>query len=69
MEASEVKRMLELEEENTKLKKMFAELSLENHAMKELFAKKGGDSRSTRLCECSNFTWIISHASLSFKWT
>ncbi len=41
MEASEVKRMLELEEENTKLKKMFAELSLENHAMKELFAKKG----------------------------
>lgn len=41
MEASEVKRMRELEEENTKLKKMFAELSLENHAMKELFAKKG----------------------------
>ena len=41
MEASDVKRMRELEEENTKLKKMFAELSLENHAMKELFAKKG----------------------------
>jgi len=41
MEASELKRMHELEEENTKLKKMFTELSLENHAMKELFAKKG----------------------------
>ncbi|EXR50637.1 transposase family protein [Acinetobacter baumannii 1391434] len=41
MEASDVKRMRELEEENAKLKKMFAELSLENHAMKELFAKKG----------------------------
>lgn len=41
MEASDVKRMRELEEENTKLKKMFAELSLENHAMKELFSKKG----------------------------
>lgn len=41
MEVSDVKRMRELEEENTKLKKMFAELSLENHAMKELFAKKG----------------------------
>lgn len=32
--------MRELEEENAKLKKMFAEMSLENHAMKELFAKK-----------------------------
>ena len=41
MEASDVKRMRELEEENTKRKKMFAELSLENHAMKELFSKKG----------------------------
>ncbi len=41
MEANDVKRLKELEEENTKLKKMFAEVSLENHAMKELFAKKG----------------------------
>jgi putative transposase len=41
MEASDVKRLSELEEENLKLKKLFAEVSLENHAMKELFAKKG----------------------------
>ncbi len=41
MEANDVKRLKELEDENTKLKKMFAEVSLENHAMKELFAKKG----------------------------
>lgn len=41
MEASDVKRLKELEEENTKLKKLFAEVSLENYAMKELFAKKG----------------------------
>jgi len=41
MEASDVKRLRELEEENAKLKKMFADVSLENHAMKELFAKKG----------------------------
>jgi putative transposase len=41
MEASDVKRLRELEEENLKLKKLFAEVSLENHAMKELFAKKG----------------------------
>ncbi|GGB22451.1 transposase [Agarivorans gilvus] len=41
MDASELKRVKELEEENSKLKKLFAEVSLENHAMKELFAKKG----------------------------
>ncbi len=41
MEANGVKRLKELEDENTKLKKMFAEVSLENHAMKKLFAKKG----------------------------
>lgn len=41
MEASDVKRLKELEEENAKLKKMYADVSLENHAIKELFAKKG----------------------------
>lgn len=41
MEANDVKRLKELEEENIKFKKMFAEVSLENHAMKVLFAKKG----------------------------
>lgn len=41
MDTNDVKRLKELEEENTKLKKMFAEVSLENHAMKALFAKKG----------------------------
>ena len=41
MEASEMKRMRELEEENAKLKRLFADVSLENQAMKDLFAKKG----------------------------
>jgi Transposase. len=41
MEASDVKRLKELEEENAKLKKMFADVSLENNAIKELVAKKG----------------------------
>jgi putative transposase len=41
MEASDIKRLRELEEENSRLKKMFADLSLENEAMKELFKKKG----------------------------
>ncbi|EMA3643387.1 transposase, partial [Providencia stuartii] len=34
MEANDVKRLKELEDENAKLKKLFAEVSLENQAMK-----------------------------------
>ncbi len=49
MEASDVKRLKELEEENAKLKKMFADVSLENNAIKELVAKRVGDSRETRM--------------------
>ena len=41
MEASDVERLKELEEENVKLKKMFADVSLENNAIKEHVAKKG----------------------------
>jgi len=41
MEASDIKRLKELEEENNRLKKMYANLSLEHEAMKELIAKKG----------------------------
>ncbi|GFD73725.1 hypothetical protein KUL113_31450 [Tenacibaculum sp. KUL113] len=41
MEASDVKQLKELEEENAKLKKMFADVGLENNAIKELVAKKG----------------------------
>lgn len=41
MEASDVKRMKELEDENNKLKRMFADVSLENVAMKVLIEKKG----------------------------
>lgn len=45
MEAADIKRFKALEDENSRLKKLFAEVSLENHAMKELFAKKAGDDR------------------------
>ena len=41
MEASDIRRLKELEAENSELKKMYAELSLENKALKGLFAKKG----------------------------
>ena len=41
MEASDVKRLRDWEEENSRLKKMFADLSLGNQILKEIFAKKG----------------------------
>ena len=40
MEASDIKRMREIEAENGKLKRMFADLALENRALKELIEKK-----------------------------
>lgn len=40
MEASDVKRMKELEAENTQLKNMYAEASMENRALKNLIEKK-----------------------------
>lgn len=40
LEASDLKRLKELEGENAKLKKMYAELSLENEALKDLISKK-----------------------------
>ncbi|SCY45433.1 putative transposase, partial [Legionella israelensis DSM 19235] len=39
MEASDIKRMKQLEEENAKLKRMFADLSLENRALKDVIEK------------------------------
>lgn len=40
MEASDVKRMKELEAENSQLKSMYAEMSIENRALKSLIEKK-----------------------------
>lgn len=40
MEASDVKRLKELEEENRKLKQMYAELSLETRILKDVIEKK-----------------------------
>ena len=40
LSASELKRIKELEAENSKLKRMFADLSLENDALKYLIEKK-----------------------------
>jgi putative transposase len=40
MEASDIKRLRTLEEENRRLKQMYADLSLENRALKDVIAKK-----------------------------
>jgi len=40
MSVADIKRLKELEEENVKLKKMFADMALENHALKDLLEKK-----------------------------
>ena len=41
MESSDVKRLKELEEENSRLKKMYADLAMDNRILKDLFTKKG----------------------------
>lgn len=40
MEVSDVKKLRELEEENSRLKRMYADMSLEYHALKDFVAKK-----------------------------
>ena len=40
MEASDIRRMRELEYENARLKQMYADLSLENRALKDVIEKK-----------------------------
>jgi putative transposase len=40
MEASDVKRLQELEAENRRLKQMYAELSLDHQLLKEILEKK-----------------------------
>lgn len=40
MEASDVKRLKELEEENRRLKQMYAELSLDHKLLKDVIEKK-----------------------------
>lgn len=40
LSASELKRIKELEVENAKLKRLYAELALENHALKDVIEKK-----------------------------
>ena len=47
MSASEVKRMMELEEENRRLKQMYANLSLEHEVLKDIIEKNSPSNRTT----------------------
>jgi putative transposase len=40
MEAQDLKRLKELEEENRRLKQMYAELAMDNKVLKDLLSKK-----------------------------
>ncbi len=40
LSASELKRIKELESENARLKRLYADLALENHALKDVIEKK-----------------------------
>lgn len=40
MSASDIKRLKELEEENTRLKRMYADLSLDHQILKDVVSKK-----------------------------
>jgi putative transposase len=40
MDTSSLRRLKELEEENQRLKRMYAELSLEHQALKDIIQKK-----------------------------
>ena len=39
MEASDIKKIKDLEDENRRLKQMFADISLENRALKDIIEK------------------------------
>jgi putative transposase len=69
MEASEIKRLKELEDENRQLKQMYAELSLEHKILKDIIEKscKANDSaRAGRPCQTE--FWGESAPSLSCRW-
>lgn len=45
LEVSQLKRLKELKEENSKLKKMYANLALDNEILREVIEKKSRDER------------------------
>ena len=53
MSANELKRLGEVEEENAKLKRMYADMALENAALRDLIEKSSEATRTKGLCRLS----------------
>jgi putative transposase len=49
MSVSELKRMKELEEENRRLKQMYADLSLQHEVLKDIIEKNSQNRRAARM--------------------
>ncbi len=59
MDGSSLRRLKELEEENQRLKRMYAELSLEHQALKDIVQKNYSAWRTARFGKlCHTRTWI-----------
>ena len=54
MSVSELKRLKELEEENRRLKQMYANLSLEHEALKDIIEKNSKSGRAARVGKIRN---------------
>lgn len=53
MSANELKRLREVEEENAKLKRMYADMALANAALRDLIEKSSEATRTKGLCRLS----------------
>lgn len=49
LEINELKRLRELEEENARLKKMYADVSMDHQILKEVLSKKGWGPSSKKI--------------------
>ena len=49
MQVNELRRLRELETENSRLKKMYADVSMDNQVLKELISKKGWGPASKKI--------------------
>jgi len=65
MEVSDIKRLKELEDENSKLKRMFADLSLKHEALKAIVEKNFKAGSEARACRFrSGGAWPLSERRL-----
>lgn len=65
MELSDIKRLKELDEENQRLKRMFADLSLKHEALKDIVEKSSRAGREARACGLrTGRAWLLAERGL-----